>query len=216
LQNEFLQLQTEIRKTIVFVTHDIDEAIKLGDRIAILGAGSRIAQYDDPETVLTAPADGFVEDFIGAGASLKRLNLTRLRDVKLMDWPVSSLSESRDSIREALLRSDKGSVILLDPERRPARWVNAMDLDRTDTPLAEAGLPADDALEQEATLYDALNEMLSTFQGASPVVDSEGVYLGVIDIDTIAAAIKSMRAEARQRYRGKEGERLTEKPVAAS
>ena len=213
LQNEFLQLQTEIRKTIVFVTHDIDEAIKMGDRIAILDVGSTIAQYDAPETILAAPASGFVEDFIGAGASLKRLNLTRLSDVKLMDWPVSSLAESRDSIRESLLRSDKGSVLLLDAARRPARWVNAMDLDRTDTPLEDAGLPADPALEQEATLYDALNEMLSTFQGASPVVDSEGVYLGVIDIDTIAVAIKSMRSEARQRYRGEEGERLTEDRV---
>jgi len=216
LQNEFLQLQTEIRKTIVFVTHDIDEAIKMGDRIAILDVGSTIAQYDAPETILAAPASGFVEDFIGAGASLKRLNLTRLSDVKLMDWPVSSLAESRDSIRESLLRSDKGSVLLLDAERRPARWVNAMDLDRTDTPLEDAGLPADPALEQEATLYDALNEMLSTFQGASPVVDSEGVYLGVIDIDTIAVAIKSMRSEARQRYRGEEGGRLTDEPVASS
>ena len=216
LQNEFLQLQTEIRKTIVFVTHDIDEAIKMGDRIAILDVGSTIAQYDAPETILAAPASGFVEDFIGAGASLKRLNLTRLSDVKLMDWPVSSLAESRDSIRESLLRSDKGSVLLLDAARRPARWVNAMDLDRTDTPLEDAGLPADPALEQEATLYDALNEMLSTFQGASPVVDSEGVYLGVIDIDTIAVAIKSMRSEARQRYRGEEGGRLTDEPVASS
>jgi len=215
LQNEFLQLQTEIRKTIVFVTHDIDEAIKMGDRIAILDVGSTIAQYDAPETILAAPASGFVEDFIGAGASLKRLNLTRLSDVKLMDWPVSSLAESRDSIRESLLRSDKGSVLLLDAARRPARWVNAMDLDRTDTPLEDAGLPADPALEQEATLYDALNEMLSTFQGASPVVDSEGVYLGVIDIDTIAVAIKSMRSEARQRYRGEEGERRAGEPVQA-
>ena len=215
LQNEFLQLQTEIRKTIVFVTHDIDEAIKMGDRIAILDVGSTIAQYDAPETILAAPASGFVEDFIGAGASLKRLNLTRLSDVKLMDWPVSSLAESRDSIRESLLRSDKGSVLLLDAERRPARWVNAMDLDRTDTPLEDAGLPADPALEQEATLYDALNEMLSTFQGASPVVDSEGVYLGVIDIDTIAVAIKSMRSEARQRYRGEDGERRAGEPVQA-
>ncbi|HLS34143.1 MAG TPA: betaine/proline/choline family ABC transporter ATP-binding protein, partial [Brevibacterium sp.] len=75
LQNEFLRLQSDVRKTIVFVTHDIDEAIKMGDRIAILQEGSRIAQYDTPERILTAPANDFVKDFIGAGASLKRLNL---------------------------------------------------------------------------------------------------------------------------------------------
>jgi len=71
LQNEFLRLQGQIGKTIVFVTHDIDEAIKMGDRIAILREGSTIAQYDTPETVLAAPADDFVKEFIGSGASLK-------------------------------------------------------------------------------------------------------------------------------------------------
>jgi osmoprotectant transport system ATP-binding protein len=71
LQDEFLRLQEEINKTIVFVTHDIDEAIKMGDRIAILRQGGRIAQYDTPEQVLTDPADDFVGEFIGAGASLK-------------------------------------------------------------------------------------------------------------------------------------------------
>ena len=84
LQNEFLQLQTQLRKTIVFVTHDIDEAIKMGDRIAILDDQSRVAQYDTPEQILAAPASAFVEDFIGAGASLKRLNLTRVADVGLV------------------------------------------------------------------------------------------------------------------------------------
>ncbi len=187
LQNEFLQLQTQIRKTIVFVTHDIDEAIKMGDRIAILDVGSTIAQYDAPETVLAAPANEFVEDFIGAGASLKRLNLTRLADVDLLDWPVASLSADRASIRETLLRSDKGSVLLLDEERRPRRWVSAIDLERTATPLEEAGIEATPALDEQTTLYDALNEMISLFHGAAAVVDEDGAHRGVIDIETIAS-----------------------------
>jgi ABC-type proline/glycine betaine transport systems, ATPase components len=76
LQNEFLRLQEDIKKTIVFVTHDIDEAIKMGDRIAILRDHSRIAQFDTPERILVNPADEFVADFIGRGASLKRLSLS--------------------------------------------------------------------------------------------------------------------------------------------
>src|SRR5688500_10459115 len=88
LQNEFLRLQSEIKKTIVFVTHDIDEAIKMGDRIAILGEGSHVAQYDTPEHILVNPADDFVADFIGRGASLKRLSLSRVRDIELGEWPV--------------------------------------------------------------------------------------------------------------------------------
>jgi len=87
LQNEFLRLQREVRKTIVFVTHDFDEALKMGDRIAVLRPRSVIAQYDTPEAILAAPADGYVASFIGAGGQLKKLALLRLRDVELAPAP---------------------------------------------------------------------------------------------------------------------------------
>jgi osmoprotectant transport system ATP-binding protein len=83
LQNEFLRLQSELRKTVVFVTHDIDEAIKMGDRIAILKEGGHLAQYDTPEELLLNPADEFVAQFVGRDRALKRLTLTRLRDIDL-------------------------------------------------------------------------------------------------------------------------------------
>jgi osmoprotectant transport system ATP-binding protein len=83
LQDEFLRLQARVRKTVVFVTHDIDEAIKMGDRIAILRAGGELAQYDTPERILTAPADDFVAEFVGADRALKRLGLSTLADVRL-------------------------------------------------------------------------------------------------------------------------------------
>src|SRR5215204_6558235 len=82
IKEEFLRLKQEIRKTIVFVTHDIDEAIKMGDRIAILKQQSKIAQYDTPEKILTDPADDFVADFIGGGASIKRLSLSTVEDIE--------------------------------------------------------------------------------------------------------------------------------------
>jgi osmoprotectant transport system ATP-binding protein len=81
LQAEFLQLQERIRKTIVFVTHDIDEALRLGDRIAIFAEGSRLAQFDTPLEILTNPADDFVRTFIGEGAALRRLSLLRVGDL---------------------------------------------------------------------------------------------------------------------------------------
>jgi osmoprotectant transport system ATP-binding protein len=87
LQNDFLRLHREIRKTVVFVTHDIDEAIKMGDRICILREGGRLAQYDTPETILAHPADDFVAHFVGADRGLKRLALRRLRDVQLDPVP---------------------------------------------------------------------------------------------------------------------------------
>ncbi|MFI7679167.1 ABC transporter ATP-binding protein [Actinophytocola sp. NPDC049390] len=87
LQNEFLRLQREVRKTIVFVTHDFDEALKMGDRIAVLRPRSVIAQYDTPDAILAAPADDYVASFIGAGGQLKKLALLRLRDVELAPAP---------------------------------------------------------------------------------------------------------------------------------
>jgi osmoprotectant transport system ATP-binding protein len=87
LQNEFLRLQREVGKTIVFVTHDFDEALKMGDRIAVLGPRSVIAQYDTPEAILAAPADDYVASFIGAGGQLKKLALLRLHDVELAPAP---------------------------------------------------------------------------------------------------------------------------------
>jgi osmoprotectant transport system ATP-binding protein len=83
LQDEFLRLHRELRKTVIFVTHDIDEAIKMGDRIAILHAGGILAQYDTPDEILANPASEFVERFVGADRGLKRLSLRRLRDVEL-------------------------------------------------------------------------------------------------------------------------------------
>jgi osmoprotectant transport system ATP-binding protein len=85
LQDEFLRLQERVRKTIVFVTHDIDEAIKMGDRIAILRHGGRLAQYDTPEELLLRPADSFVAEFVGSDRALKRLGLTTLEQVELLD-----------------------------------------------------------------------------------------------------------------------------------
>ena len=83
LQLEFLRLHEEVRRTVIFVTHDIDEAIKLGDRIAILREGGHLAQYDTPDRILAHPADEFVERFVGADRGLKRLALRRLEEIEL-------------------------------------------------------------------------------------------------------------------------------------
>src|SRR4029077_593544 len=85
LQDEFLGLQAKVRKTIVFVTHDIDEAIKMGDRIAILREGGVLAQYDTPKAILARPADDFVAQFVGADRGIKRLSLTTLSEIRLLE-----------------------------------------------------------------------------------------------------------------------------------
>jgi osmoprotectant transport system ATP-binding protein len=106
LQNEFLRLHGAVRKTVIFVTHDIDEAIKLGDRIAILREGGVLAQYDTPDAILAAPADDFVARFVGADRALKRLALRRLSELDLEPADVEDAGapriDSSTTLRDAL------------------------------------------------------------------------------------------------------------------
>ncbi|CAN5364604.1 betaine/proline/choline family ABC transporter ATP-binding protein [soil metagenome] len=202
LQNEFLRVQADIRKTIIFVTHDIDEAIKMGDRIAILQERSQIAQFATPEEILTAPANDFVADFIGSGASLKRLNLTRVRDITIhTDAPTVQLTDDIATARRRLNESDWTALLVLDEERRPQRWFRPTDLRRPNADLARGGLPADTTVEPQATLADALNEMITSNVGCVVVTDGRGVYQGVADMDTVMTSIRSMREQVEEFYR---------------
>jgi osmoprotectant transport system ATP-binding protein len=207
LQNEFLRLQADVRKTIVFVTHDIDEAIKMGDRIAILREGSRVVQYDTPEAILTRPADDFVADFIGRGASLKRLGLSRVRDIRLSEWPTVPEGTPPEEALTVLRGSGRSALLVLDAQGRPRRWVGAADLQRADgQPLDRVGLRPEALVEPHATLSDALNELITARYSVATVVDRDGVYQGVVDIDRITEAIRSMRDDSNRAARHQLGE----------
>ncbi|CAA9396097.1 MAG: ABC transporter, ATP-binding protein (cluster 13, osmolytes) [uncultured Rubrobacteraceae bacterium] len=195
LQDEFLRLQEEIKKTIVFVTHDIDEAIKMGDRIAILREKSVIAQYDTPERILTDPADEYVENFIGAGASLKRLSLSKVRDIKTSEWPVARLTDSPDEVKELLRKSGKDYVLLLDEDRKPKRWVGLEELELNGVPLRNAGWPAVAIVEGKSSLYETLDTMITSYKGSAIVVDDRGRYESIVDFGTVLQAIEEMRPE---------------------
>ena len=121
LQNEFLRLQQEIRKTIVFVTHDIDEAIKMGDHIAVLQKGGKLAQYAPPAELLMFPNGRFVEDFVGADRALKRLALQRVRDVDLWKAPLVRVGEPVAEARAKSVDSEVPYPLLIDAGRPPAR-----------------------------------------------------------------------------------------------
>jgi len=200
LQDEFLRLQQEIRKTIVFVTHDIDEAIKMGDRIAILKQQSKIAQYDTPERILTDPADEFVQDFIGSGPSIKRLSLSRVSDIETSDWPVAGLTDSHDEVREKMRSTSRDYVLLLDEQEKPGRWVGQEEIQHDDTPLEESGRPAVAIVEANTNLYDTLDTMITSYKGSAIIVDDGGRYKGVVDFDTVLEAINTMRPHERDRH----------------
>ena len=128
LQNEFLRLQAEIRKTVLFVTHDIDEAIKMGDRIAVMRKGGRVAQYATPAELLMAPADEFVEDFVGADRALKRLALMRVSDIDLWEAPLAYVGQPTAEVRAKLEGAEVPYPLLVDSERRPLGWLSERDL----------------------------------------------------------------------------------------
>jgi osmoprotectant transport system ATP-binding protein len=123
LQDEFLRLHGEIGKTVIFVTHDIDEAIKMGDRIAILAQGGRLAQYDTPDEILARPANDFVARFVGADRGLKRLSLATLRDIELEPMngrrePTAPLDTSLRDALSLMLTHEGGTLVATDGDGR--------------------------------------------------------------------------------------------------
>jgi osmoprotectant transport system ATP-binding protein len=191
LQNEFLRLQQELKKTIVFVTHDIDEAIKMGNRIAILREGSEIAQLDTPEAILAHPADEFVESFLGSGAILKGLTLKKVSDIELHQVPTLTSPVMREEALKTLQVSPDQVALLLDGNDRPLRWIDERALNRTSQPIEKSGRPVTVDLQPEDTLQDALTVMLQSSVGMACVTDRKGKYLGCTTIESLAKLIMS-------------------------
>ncbi len=190
LQNEFLRLQREIRKTVVFVTHDIDEAIKMGDHIAVLQKGGHLMQYAPPAELLMQPANRFVEDFVGADRALKRLALQRVRDVDLWKAPLVRAGEPAAEARAKLADSEVPYPLLVDDQGRPLGWLSARALagERVTDELRSRSTPT---LELEDVLRDALSDLLAEEAQYGPVVDERGAVTGVLSIEILSHALKT-------------------------
>jgi osmoprotectant transport system ATP-binding protein len=190
LQNEFLRLQTELRKTIVFVTHDIDEAIKMGDRIAVLKRGGVLAQYASPAELLMYPADSFVEDFVGADRALKRLALQRVRDVDLWKAALVRVGEAMPEARAKIADADLPYPLLVDGEGRPLGWLSKRGL-RGERVESELRSPAEPTVELDDVLRDALADLLQAETQYGPVVDARGRVAGVLSVELISHALRT-------------------------
>jgi osmoprotectant transport system ATP-binding protein len=188
LQNEFLRLQAQVRKTIVFVTHDVDEAIKMADRIAILKIGGILAQYDTPDVILSAPASEFVERFVGADRGLKRLSLARVRDLELQEPVIAHIGEAGDVVRARLAAAESRYALVVDARRQPVGWVADDELDATAI-TEEMAAPGSGLLQPESTLRDALSTMLASGVQLGVVVDGRNEVLGVISVEQISALL---------------------------
>jgi osmoprotectant transport system ATP-binding protein len=190
LQNEFLRLQREIRKTVVFVTHDIDEAIKMGDRIAVLQQGGKLAQYAPPAELLMFPSGRFVEDFVGADRALKRLALQRVRDVDLWKAPLVRVGEPVAEARAKLGDAEVPYPLLVDEERRPLGWLSEKGLagERVEHELRSNPKPV---LDLDDVLRDALADLLFEEAQYGPVVDHRGAVTGVLSIEILSQALRT-------------------------
>jgi osmoprotectant transport system ATP-binding protein len=171
LQNEFLRLQKEIRKTVVFVTHDIDEAIKMGDRIAVMQKGGHLAQYATPTELLAEPATEFVEGFVGSDRGLKRLSLQRVREVDL--WSAPLVREAEEAPPGEF---DIAYPLVVDDAGRPLRWLT--------------GSAAEPVIQLDDVLRDALSEMLQEETQYAPVVDESGAVAGILSVEIIGQALQ--------------------------
>jgi osmoprotectant transport system ATP-binding protein len=194
LQNEFLRLQAEIQKTVLFVTHDIDEAIKMGDRIAIMREGGRVAQYATPAELLMSPADEFVEDFVGADRALKRLALMRVSDIDLWEAPLAYVGQAAAEVRAKLEGAEIPYPLLVDSERRPLGWLSERDLTAGTVP-ARPDSPLGPTLDLDDVMRDALADILQGGAQYAAVTDRDGRIAGVLSVEIISEFLVSPAAK---------------------
>jgi osmoprotectant transport system ATP-binding protein len=190
LQNEFLRLQHDLRKTIVFVTHDIDEAIKIGDRIAVMQQGGHLAQYATPAELLMYPANKFVEDFVGADRALKRLALQRVRDVDLWKAATVRIGEPVPEARRKLDDADIEYLLAVDDAGKPMGWLSERSL-AGERVTEDFRSKAEPVVEMDDVLRDALSDLLETETRYGAVVDDGGRASGILSLELIGHILQA-------------------------
>lgn len=188
LQDELLNIQSEVQKTIVCVTHDFDEAVKLGDWIAIFNEGAQLEQYDSPERILANPASEFVENFIGSGAGLKQLTLTRVNEVSLEEAITTTPGKNASDVLSQVQGAGRKYAVVLDSRGRPLRRLDRRQLSRAEIidGTYDQNLPV---VGEQATLNDALDTMLVASSESALVTGRRDVLQGVITVQTVMEAI---------------------------
>ncbi|MEN8113868.1 MAG: ATP-binding cassette domain-containing protein [Actinomycetota bacterium] len=182
LQDELLDLQQRLHKTIALVTHDIDEAIKLGDRVAILSEGGHLEQYDAPGEILRNPANPFVADFLGTDRGIKRLSLIPISAIELAPGPVVQRSASRDEAADVALEYGTDWVAVRDGSET-AGWVRVIDVPAVGVSGIESE-PFQTRLTVDATLKEALDAIVSSHTSVAAVFDGPKL-LGMVTAEAL-------------------------------
>jgi osmoprotectant transport system ATP-binding protein len=191
LQDEFLDIQRRIKKTIVFVTHDIDEAIKMADRIAILNVGGILEQYAPPEEILRKPANDFVERFVGEERGLKRLALIKVSEIEVEEGPVVSPSDPAEAARAAMTESGFDWVSVIE-DGELLGWIDEEALEGAER-VAEATARKFSAyVTQNDSLRQALDSIVTSRTNVAVVVSEGQRYLGILTLERISKEIVSV------------------------
>jgi osmoprotectant transport system ATP-binding protein len=188
LQDEFQKLQAEVQKTIVFVTHDIDEALKMGDRIAILKEGGTLEQYATPEDILAAPASDFVADFLGGERGLKRLALIPVSDVQAEKGPVVSSDDDVTRAKEVAATADTDWVVVVDGGRLKG-WVAVSDLDGAGKVSSAKPRTFSARIHARDSLRAALNALVTSRTGVAVRVSDDDHYEGILTRELVTAEL---------------------------
>ncbi|MEU6098850.1 ABC transporter ATP-binding protein [Streptomyces sp. NPDC047079] len=196
LQEELLRIQEELGKTIVFVTHDIDEAIRLGTMVAVLRTGGRLAQYAPPAELLSSPADSFVEDFLGTDRGIRRLSFFPSEALELKKTPIVAVDATAGQIASRTA-ADTPYLLVTDPHGRPLGWSEPQGLAAGEV-VAERLLPyGRPFVYGKDSLRAALDGAVLSPTGWAVGVDDNGRVVGVVSQQTIGEAIRSAHAEDR-------------------
>jgi osmoprotectant transport system ATP-binding protein len=198
LQDDLLDIQSKLRKTIVMVTHDIDEAVKLGDHIAVMRAGGKIVQFDTPERLLAHPANEFVESFLGLDRGIRLLSFFPAASLTLRAPATVGKTAPSIDVKAAAQAAGMTWVLALDDDRRPLGWVDASTTDGPDWKIGPSSLrpvghtftPASESLRA------ALDALVLSPSGLAVAVDNVGALLGVASNDDLSLAMRGAAARS--------------------
>jgi osmoprotectant transport system ATP-binding protein len=180
LQNEFLRLQEDLAKTILFVTHDIDEAIKMGDLVAVMQTGGILAQFGPPTEILTNPSSEFVAQFVGTDRGLKRLSLARVGDLPIRPPVTAHPGDPAGQARERIKADPFPYLLLIDEADRPIGWLDPDEAPAAGVLEADRAIAMSPFLNRRTTLKDALSLLLDADVQAGILVDRNSTVQGLV------------------------------------
>ncbi|MFO8164741.1 MAG: betaine/proline/choline family ABC transporter ATP-binding protein [Thermodesulfobacteriota bacterium] len=189
LQDEFLKIQAKLQKTIVFVTHDINEAIKMGDKICLLRNG-KLVQFASPEKLLTEPVNEFAKDFVGGDRTLKRLNLLKIKTAMKPDPPVIIQNESIEKAKSMLAELKLDHLIVVDNDKRLIGLVDKEQLTKKADKVGDITQPTEAVSQVSSSLKDGLSEIFTHELGYIIVVDEDKKVLGTLTEEGIKNVLR--------------------------